>query len=118
MSTTGYQLAENPLPVGMAEFNAFAERIITAAGQFADYDSMKWALANMILHADNNKAAFSDQYFIDRLRKAAANQVASAVFQEIKTKQAEAAAQKLQEEQSKTVEATTALEVVSDEKKD
>ena len=52
-------------------------------------DSMKWAIANMILHLDSKVASVSKAYIVNCLRKAAANQIASGVFQEIKLKQAE-----------------------------
>lgn len=76
------------LPVGMSEFEIFSARIISQVGQFADLDSMKYALASQILHA--SKPRLSDQFFRQGLEKAAANQVASQVFQDIKNKQLEA----------------------------
>lgn len=95
---------ERPLPVGLTEFNLFANRIISLAGSYADEDSMKFALASIIIHADASKANYSDNYFLQRLRKSAANQVASQVFQDIKLKQTKA-----QEaaEKAKLVEVTT-----------
>lgn len=97
-----------PLPVGMAEFNEFASRIISLAGPYADEDSMKFALASIVIHADATKAHYSDAYFLERLRKSAANQVASQVFQDIKAKQAAL-------EAAKQVEDTTNQEVVTSE---
>ncbi len=79
-----------PLPVGMKEFNDWSDRIIKIAGQFADADSMKFALASQIIHLNPQIGFVSDQYFVKSLRKSAANQVASQVFQDIKTKQKEA----------------------------
>lgn len=87
-----------PLPTGMTQFETWSNRIISQAGQFADVDSMKWALASHVMHLDAVKAYVPDQYFIRALRKAAANQIASQVFQDIKNKQAARA---------NTVEATT-----------
>lgn len=98
---------ERPLPVGMQEFEEFSQRIIAQAGPYADEDSMKFALATSIIHADASKGSIPDKFFIDRLRKAAANQVASQVFQDIKNKQAAKAAQ--------PVEDTTTPQVVPDE---
>jgi hypothetical protein len=95
------------LPVGKTEFNEFADRIIAKAGQFADRDSMVWALAMELIHAPPT-TQFSDEYFIQRMRKAAANQVASAVVNEIKEKQAEEAAKR-------QAEATAAKETVANE---
>lgn len=105
---------DRPLPVGLAEFNEFANRIITLGGSYADEDSMRFALASMVMHADGNKGSYSDRYFIERLRKVAANQVAAQVLQDIKVKQQEAAAAR--EAQTK-VEATTPESVVSDGEK-
>ena len=98
---------ERPLPVGLTEFNAFAARIIAQAGAFADEDSMKFALATSIIHADASKGSLPDSFFINRLRKAAANQVASQVFQDIKAKQ-----QAAQEAAKQQAEATPSTEVV------
>lgn len=83
-------ITERPLPVGMAEFQEFAKRIIEKAGAYADEDSMSFALASIIIHADATKSHYSDNFFLERLRKSAANQVASQVFQDIKAKQAAA----------------------------
>lgn len=79
------------LPVGIAEFTTWSERIINLAGQFADPDSMKFALASQLLHLPPQSSSKPDQYFIRSMRKAAVNQVASQVFQDIKIKQQEAA---------------------------
>lgn len=79
------------LPVGMSEFETWSDSIIELAGEYADRDSMKYALATNVIHLPHTKARVAKAYFVDTLRKAAANQVASAVFQEIKFKQAEAA---------------------------
>lgn len=105
------------LPVGMTEFNEFADRIISKAGNFADRDSMVYALAMELIHGDP-KTQFSDDYFVTRLRKVAANQVASQAVNEIKQKHAEAqeAAKKAAEE-AKAAEATAQLELVANEQK-
>lgn len=84
------------LPVGMAEFHKWADRIIALGGKYADEDSLKFALASQIIHMDAKLAAVPDKVFVNLLRKAAANQVASQFFQEIKAKQA----QKLADEQA------------------
>jgi hypothetical protein len=75
------------LPVGMAEFENWSEEVIELSGAFADRTSMKFALASMILHAEHSASVLSKNYFVRRLRKSAANQVASQVFQDIKQKQ-------------------------------
>lgn len=81
-----------PLPVGVTEMDAWMDDIIALAGPYADADSMKWAIATMVLHMGSNKDGSSrayvpKMYFVNGLRKSAANQVASAVFQSIKAKQ-------------------------------
>lgn len=86
------------LPVGMKEFDIWSNRIISLSGPFADADSMKFALASQIMHLGAQNARMTDQYFIRSMRKAAANQVASQVFQDIKNKQAQAAEQKKEED--------------------
>ncbi|MES2215069.1 MAG: hypothetical protein V4485_03505, partial [Pseudomonadota bacterium] len=75
------------LPVGVTEFNSFADSIIELTGPMADNDSMKWAIANNIIHLPSTVSHKSKQYFVRVLRKAAANQIASFVFQDIKLKQ-------------------------------
>lgn len=78
-----------PLPVGLTEFHAWADSIIELAGEFADRDSLKWALASNILHYKSNSiSSVPKAFFVSSLRKAAANQVASQVFTDIKEKQA------------------------------
>ncbi|CAM6004762.1 unnamed protein product [Sphagnum balticum] len=80
-------------------------------GKFADQDSMRFAIASILLHADSSKGSLPKHYFISRLRKSAANQIASQVFQDIKTKQQEAQVAAV----SKPVEATTQPSVVANE---
>lgn len=75
------------LPVGVPQFESFANDIIELSGPYADKDSMRFAIASMVIHADHKAASLSKNYFVVRLRKSAANQVASQIFQEIKVKQ-------------------------------
>jgi hypothetical protein len=79
------------LPVGMTEFHEWSDRIIDTCGEFADRNSMKFALATQIMHLGPQKSIIADIYFVRSMQKAAANQIASAVFQEIKLKQQEEA---------------------------
>jgi hypothetical protein len=90
------------LPVGMTQFETWAKDIIELSGKFADETSMKFALASMVQHADSKYGSLPKNYFVVRLRKVAANQVASQVFLNIKEQQA--AAQVAQ--QAKNVEDT------------
>jgi len=91
------------LPVGVTEFNKFADDVIALSGQYADRDSMRFAIASMLIHAPHDKGSLSKHYFVVRLRKSAANQVASQVFQEIKALQ----------DKPKPAEDTSAKEAVS-----
>jgi len=86
---TSYALVylPRPLPVGLTAFDAWAKRVIGLAGPYADEDSMRFALASNILHLGSQQAYVPDIYFLRVLRKAAANQVSSQVFQDIKLKQ-------------------------------
>ena len=88
------------LPVGMTEFEAWASSIIALSGKYADEASMKFALASMVIHADAKYGSLPKMYFVKRLRKVAANQVASQVFQDIKTAQAEAMAKQQAESEA------------------
>src|ERR1700677_3822792 len=94
---------EIPLPVGKTEMQAFMDDLIQLAGNYADKTSMEFAIASVLMHAPSDKGSLSKRYFLDRLRKSAANQVASQVFQDIKEQQAAAQAAA----QAKVVEDTT-----------
>lgn len=77
------------LPVGLTAMHKFCDDVIELSGKFADIDSMKFAIATTIIHLDQGSAYVSKQFFVRRMRKAAANQVASAIFQEVKKRQDE-----------------------------
>lgn len=79
---------QQPLPVGVTEFHEWAKRITDLVGPLADIDSMNYVLASAILSAPPDASELPDNYFTSRLKKAAANQVASYIFQDIKAKQA------------------------------
>lgn len=102
------------LPTGMTQFNAFKKRIFSKTGPIADETSMAFALASIVIHADAKHGALPDSYFVDRLIKSAANQVASQVFQDIKIQQAEEQ-KAAQEAANQPVEVTTTSEVVTNE---
>lgn len=96
------------LPVGLPEFYTWSDRIIALSGKFADPDSMRFALASQIMHLGAQKSKVPDAYFVASMEKAAANQVASQVFQDIKTRQQEAAL--AAQEAAKLAEATASSE--------
>jgi hypothetical protein len=75
------------LPTGLTEFTAWADSIIELSGKFADIDSMRFVLASSVVHLGSDKAYVPKRHFVKILRKGAANQVASFIFQEIKQKQ-------------------------------
>lgn len=97
----------SPLPVGMSEFESWSNDIIELVGPIADKDSLKYAMASQLMHLDHKVSSIPKQYFVRCLRKAAANQVASQVFQNIKQAQAEAQAKALEAEKNQQVEDTT-----------
>lgn len=98
------------LPTGLSEFEAWVKSIMELTGQIADETSMKFALASILIHADAKHGSLPKKYFVNRLVKSAANQVASQVFQDIKTQQVAAqveAAKSSAEVTAQTPEAVT-----------
>ncbi len=102
------------LPVGMTEFNTWADSVIELSGKFADEDSLKYVLSTMIIHLKPDQAFVPKYHFVKCLRKGAANQVASAVFTDIKTRQAEAQAKVALEASQPKAEDTVPTAVSSD----
>lgn len=79
------QLQEKrPLPVGVAEFHEWSDRIISGAMLTATSESQKFALANVLLNLGPTIAYETDLYFIHVLRKHAVNQVADAMRAKIR----------------------------------
>jgi hypothetical protein len=81
------------LPVGIEEFNAWSDDIINLAGAPAN-DSLKFALAAMILSLPPGEDKYAKADIVKRVRKGMANQVASHVMWELKEKQKAEEAQK------------------------
>lgn len=81
----------SPVPQGITEFESWAKSIIDLYG-FPDNDSVRFALATMILHSGPTAAATSKRYFGLMVKAGAAKQVASQVFQDIKQRQKQAEA--------------------------
>jgi hypothetical protein len=74
-----------PLPMGVAEFHEWSERIISGACiPGASPESQKFALAEMIMHLKPVQDHCDDAHFIHTLRKGAVNQVAYAMMEEIR----------------------------------
>lgn len=79
-----------PLPVGMEEFEVWSNRIIDSCGlPQVEGRSLKFALAGMILQISNGESFKPNAYFINALRKGAANQIAQAVMYKAKQEQRE-----------------------------
>lgn len=80
------QLQEKrPLPLGAKEFHEWADRIISGACiPGATARSIKFALADQLLHLGPTVDHEADIYFIKCLRKFAINQVADAMRHEIR----------------------------------
>ena len=83
------QLKEpRPLPMGRQEFEDWSDRIISGAMiPGATATSLKFALAEMVMHAKPTESHIADGYFVQCLRKAASNQICWAVIQEFKDEQ-------------------------------
>lgn len=79
------------LPVGLTEFDAWADSIIELAGRFADNNSLKYVLSDIIMRLKPTQDKVSKHYFVKSLRKAAANQIAAQQMYQIKMQQKEAA---------------------------
>lgn len=84
-------LFPSPLPVGVTEFGKFADDVYELTGPIADYDSIKFTLAGIIMHMGPQRSTAPKNYFVRSLRKTAANQIAHFVLTEIKNKHDEAA---------------------------
>lgn len=111
-----YRLKRNSLrprllPVGLTEFNEFCDDILELSGDYADRDSMIYAIASNIVSMKHDIHAVPMDYFVRVLRKAAANQVASYEFQRIKVEHDK----KMAEEQArqKLAEATAKSNAVA-----
>lgn len=101
-----------PLPVGMTAFHAWSDDIIKLTGPLADVDSMKYVLASQVLALKPEQSRLPKAQFVNQLRNAAAKQIASAVFTDIRLKQQEAI------KAAQTPSADTPLEQSADVKKD
>jgi hypothetical protein len=86
------------LPIGRAEYEAWAARIIAGANvPGLTTDSANFQLTSMLLHLPSTESMKGDAFFVHALRKAAVNETAFSVMKEIEQrlqarKAAEAAA--------------------------
>lgn len=82
------------LPVGVSEFESFIQRLEdTYDLPTKDKDSIRFAVASIIMHLGPQAGFKPLLYFYLTLRSGAAKQVAGSVFYDIKTRQKEAAEQ-------------------------
>lgn len=93
----------SPLPIGMTAFLEWSSSIIDAYG-FPDNDSIRFALATQIMHAESTAANKPKRYFALLTHKAMSNQIAHAKLMALKEEQ-EA---KMKEEQAKAAQAKQA----------
>lgn len=83
-------LKQMPLPLNMPEFEEWSDRIITkAALPTKNLDSQKFALAGMILQSSPHDYLRPDLFYINLLKKAAADQVALQAMEDMKLKRAQ-----------------------------
>ncbi len=79
-----------PLPLGRKEFEAWSKEILRLAEvPGLTWESGQFALAEMVLHVKPTQSFESYGHFVHSLRKGAANQVAHAIFCELKKSQLE-----------------------------
>jgi hypothetical protein len=100
-----------PLPMGRQEFEVWSDRIISGAMIKADVPSLKFALAEMIMHLKPTDSHCNDAHFIHSLRKGAANQVAFAMMEEIRDARKKALAEQDEAAKLKLAAAPPSLQV-------
>lgn len=94
------------LPIGRAAFEKWTAEVIALAG-VPDNRSTRFAVSMMVLHGHEGKSRISKRVFANKLYKAAANEVAVAVAEELK------AAQKSEDEAAKLKVVSSGQEVTS-----
>jgi len=80
-------LQMRPLPMNMPQFEAWSERIIQKANlPTEDMETQQFALAGMILQTSPSDFMRPDEYYVGCLRKAASDQLATQVIQDLREK--------------------------------
>ncbi len=75
-----------PLPIGRAEFEAWADRIIAGANvPGLTRRSALFSLTSMLMHLPSTESMKQDSFFAHALRKAAVNETAYGIMQELNT---------------------------------
>lgn len=104
------------IPTGLTAHNEWAKDIIDLVGPIADEESMRWVLASLVQNnLKPNKDRYSKRYFAAELRKAAAKQVASQIFFDIKERQRARAEEKAKQEAEATAVESTAAPETTDQ---
>lgn len=89
-------LFPSKLPIGVTEFNAWADDIVELSG-LPDNDSMRYTLAVVVLELPKTNAYRPKEFFIRALIKGACNQIVSQIMHDIRDrhskKQAEVTAE-------------------------
>ena|ERR1700677_554010 len=83
------KLEQRPLPMTIAQFNDWSYRIINKAKlPTNDIDTQQFALAGMILQTSPHEFLRPDEYYVNLLKKAAADQCATQVIEDLRKKRA------------------------------
>ncbi len=95
------------LPLGRQEFEEWSDNIIVASclPEAVTDRSLKNALAGMIMHLPFTESHKPDAFFVQAIRKGAANQIAHAVMMEYKAEQDARKAAEAAEKEAVTAEA-------------
>lgn len=96
------------LPTGMTEYQSWLASILELAGPIADKMSMEWVISNEVMVIKSGQDRIPKIFFVKRLRKFAANQLAASYVNQLKEQQ------KAAEEAAKAE--ATAKQAASDEK--
>lgn len=94
------------LPVSVTSLNQFIDDVIELSGPYADRNSMAFAISSMIIHQPAGRGWTTKNTFVQGMRKSAANQVASQIFQDIKEQQNKKLAEDTAAKQAKAVESS------------
>lgn len=96
------------------QFQEWSYRIIKKANlPTKNIETQQFALAGMILQSSPTEFFRPDEYYVDCLRKAAADQLAMQVIQDMKDRRAKEVLEQTKKEKG---EATPKLTVIADEK--
>ena len=97
------------LPTGMKAFEEWSDRIIALTNLEATPESQKFALATMITTLPKTECDKEDLYFVKALHKGAADQIAGAQMEQIRTR---VKARLLQEEADRKQASESASSIV------